>query len=45
MADQDLSGSDTLKAVRYNIEFVKRDYEWVFPEKEDTVDYSTTGPA
>ena len=45
MPDQDLSGSDTLKIVRYNIEFVKRDYEVVFPEKEDMVDYDTTGPS
>jgi len=45
MADQDLSGSDTLKLVRYNIEFVKRDYEAVFPDKEDLIDYDTDGPS
>ena len=45
MPDQDLSGADTLKLVRYKIAFVKRDYEVVFPEKEDIVSYDTTGPA
>lgn len=45
MTDQDLSGADTLKLVRYKIAFVKRDYEVVFPEKEDIVSYDTTGPA
>jgi hypothetical protein len=42
--DQDLSGEDTLKLVRYKILFVKRDYEWAFDEKEDLVSYSTTAP-
>jgi hypothetical protein len=45
MPDQDLSGADTLKLVRYKIVFVKRDYEVVFPEREDVVSYDTTGPA
>ena len=42
--DQDLSGEDTLKLVRYKILFVKRDYEVAFDEKEDLVSYSTTTP-
>jgi hypothetical protein len=42
--DQDLSGEDTLKLVRYKIMFVKRDYEVAFDEKEDLVSYSTTAP-
>lgn len=41
--DQDLSGEDTLKLVRYKILFVKRDYEVAFKEKEELVSYSTTG--
>jgi hypothetical protein len=45
LPDQDLSGSDTLKLVRYKIVFVKRDHELVFLEKEELVSYETTGPA
>jgi len=46
MRDQDLSGADTLKLVRYKILFVKRDYEAVLTEeKEELVAYDTTGPA
>ena len=41
--DQDLSGEDTLKLVRYKILFVKRDYEVPFDEQEDLVSYATTG--
>jgi hypothetical protein len=44
MKDQDLSGEDTLKLVRYKILFVKRDYEHAFPEKEELVSYDTSGP-
>ncbi len=43
MMDQDLSGEDTLKLVRYKILFVKRDFEVAFDEKEDLVSYDTTG--
>jgi len=41
--DQDLSGEDTLKLLRYKILFVRRDYEVAFDEQEDLVSYSTTG--
>jgi hypothetical protein len=45
MPDEDLTGADTLKLVRYRIVFVKPDYEFVFLEKEDLVSYATTGSA
>lgn len=45
MPDQDLSGADTLKLVRYKIVFVKRDYEVAFDEHNELVNYATTGPA
>lgn len=43
MQDQDLSGENTLKLVRYKIIFVKRDLEYAFPEKEEIVAYDTNG--
>jgi len=42
MRDQDLSGDDQLKLVRYKIIFTKRDFEAVFPEKEELVTYGTS---
>jgi len=43
MKDQDLSGENKLKLVRYKVLFVKRDYEVAFPEKEELVSYDTGG--
>src|SRR5262249_39171880 len=37
MPDQDLSGENTLKLVRYKVVFVKRDYEVAFREQEELV--------
>jgi hypothetical protein len=36
MPDTNLS-DDMLKLVRYKVLFIKRDYEWAFPEKEELV--------
>jgi hypothetical protein len=44
MADKNLS-DDQLKLVRYKILFVKRDYEYAFPEKEELVWENMTGDA
>jgi hypothetical protein len=44
MPDTNLS-DDMLKLVRYKILFVKRDYEWAFPEAEDLVSDNMTGEA
>jgi hypothetical protein len=40
MPERDL-GDDMLKLVRYKILFVKRDYEYAFPEKEELVSENT----
>ncbi len=40
MAEKDLR-DDMLKLVRYKVLFVKRDYEWAFPEKEELVSENT----
>src|SRR6516164_6891152 len=44
MPDTNLS-DDMLKLVRYKVLFVKRDYEWAFPEEEDLVADNMTGEA
>jgi hypothetical protein len=42
MRDQDLSGDETLKLVRFKILFIKRDHEYAFSEREVLVSYSTS---
>ena len=37
MSDKDLRDEKVLKLVRYKILFVKRDYEYPFPEQEELV--------
>jgi hypothetical protein len=40
-SEKDLRDEDYLKLVRYKILFVKRDYEYAFPEKEELVSENT----
>jgi hypothetical protein len=43
--DKDLSDKDVLKLVRYKVLFVKRNYEYAFPEQEDLVPDEMDAPA
>ena len=45
MRDTDLTGKDELKLVRYKILFIKRDFEYAFPEREELVHDEMDGQA